>query len=552
MSDLIQSFNQIRRDLRILVLGDLMLDRYTWGDAERVSPEAPVIVLRADDEEVRPGGAASVAYLLKHLDAQVCLAGLVGNDSDGHTLRALIRDEGINDQLVLTDPNRPTTAKHRFIGRASDRHPHQILRVDRESRAPLCESIEIELGNRLESAIGQFDAVLIADYVKGVCTESLLQRVITLAKANELPVLVDPGRINDFRRYQGATLLKPNRLEAELATGHSIAPKESSPSHLTSYKPNSTASINTSSGPLQMASELRESCKADCVIITLDCDGLVLVKSDSKHSIPTTPRKVYDITGAGDMVLATLGLCLAGGMDVVNAAHIANIAAGLEVERFGIATVIREEIAATLSRTAPRNDTRGGQNKHRSIRLLNRGATLSHTRNRRLESQKNNSLEKIVTRDQLVVLVEHYRSQGKRIVFTNGCFDLFHVGHMTYLQEAAALGEILIVAVNSDASVKRLKGLNRPIITERDRALLIAAMECVNHVVLFEDDTPISLLQAVRPDILIKGGTTNEIIGADFVQSYGGKVCRRGEVIGVSTTAIIKAATQALTLQEFK
>jgi D-beta-D-heptose 7-phosphate kinase/D-beta-D-heptose 1-phosphate adenosyltransferase len=203
MSDLLGRFNRIGRP-KVLVFGDLMLDRYIWGDAERISPEAPVIVLRADHEDVRPGGAASVAYLLRHLDASVSVAGFVGNDSDGHVLRALLRDEGIDDKLVLLDESRPTTTKRRFVGRASDRHPHQILRVDHESRCSVSDSLVAELWQLIEQQLSEFDAVLIADYLKGTCTERLLQEIIQAAKRISVPVLVDPGRTANFQRYRGA------------------------------------------------------------------------------------------------------------------------------------------------------------------------------------------------------------------------------------------------------------------------------------------------------------------------------------------------------------
>jgi D-beta-D-heptose 7-phosphate kinase/D-beta-D-heptose 1-phosphate adenosyltransferase len=484
---------------RILVLGDLMLDRYTWGDAERVSPEAPVIVLRADQEEIRPGGAASVAYLLRHLEADVTLVGVVGNDSDGHTLRALLRDEGIDDQFVLTDPTRPTTAKHRFVGRASDRHPHQILRVDRESRVPLTESLAADLWTKLKDQLPQFDAILIPDYLKGVCTEPLLQSVITAARANGQPVLIDPGRTTDYRRYRGATLIKPNRVEAELICG---------------------TPLTTTEQTLQAGRNLCETYDLDAAIITLDRDGLVVITPTDQAEIPTEPRAVYDITGAGDMVLATLGLCIANGIDIINAARLANIAAGLEVERFGIAPVKRAEIEAKTQ--PPKNVASGGCQP-----------TGSSSYSAAAASRKLASLEEITQ------LSAEYRRQGKRIVFTNGCFDLLHVGHVSYLQEAATLGDILIVAINSDASVRRLKGPTRPIITEHDRAIILASLECVDHVLIFADETPIGLLQKIRPDVLIKGGSTTEIVGREIVEVYGGVIRRAGMIEGSSTTQLI-------------
>ena len=483
MSELLERFSQIGRP-RILVLGDLMLDRYTWGDAERVSPEAPVIVLRADQEEIRPGGAASVAYLLRHLDADVSLAGVIGNDTDGHTLRALLRDEGIDERFVLVDPTRPTTSKQRLVGRASDRHPHQILRVDRESRQPLSEQVTAGLWDALQAQLREFDAILVADYLKGVCTERLLQDVIVAARATDMPVLVDPGRMTDYSRYRGATLLKPNRTEAELARGESI---------------------ETTEQALNAARHLQHTLALTAAIITLDREGLVATTEQDHVIVPAISRPVYDITGAGDMVLAALGLCIADGIPPFDAARIANIAAGLEVERFGVAPVSRAEITTKLQRAA------------------------------------NPPISKLTTVDQIANLADGYRRSGRRIVFTNGCFDLLHVGHLACLEAAAKLGDVLIVAINSDASVRHLKGPARPVITASDRARLIAALECVTSVVVFEEETPVELLKRVRPDVLVKGGTTPEIVGRDLVETYGGVVIRLGEEPGVSTTQILNS-----------
>jgi D-beta-D-heptose 7-phosphate kinase/D-beta-D-heptose 1-phosphate adenosyltransferase len=488
MSHILETFNKIGRP-QILVIGDVMLDRYTWGDAERVSPEAPVIVLRADQEEIRPGGAASVAYLLRHLDAEVFLAGVIGDDSDGHSVRAILRDEGIQQEFVLTDSGRQTTAKHRFVGRASDRHPHQILRVDHESRVPLSDSKSDALWALIQDQFESFDVILVADYTKGVCTESLLQRVIAAAVKNQQPVLVDPGRGVDYQRYRGATLLKPNRVEAELFIGKSL---------------------NTTEQARIAGRTLCEQLNLEAAIITLDRDGLIAITETDQAVITSEPRAVYDITGAGDMVLSVLGLCIAAGMSILDAAVIANTAAGLEVERFGIAPVTRREIAEKLS------------------------------------PSKLSSAEKVVDLNALTQLIEKCRREGKRTVFTNGCFDLLHVGHVAYLEEAASLGDLLIVAVNSDASVKRLKGPTRPIIRERERAMMLASLACVSIVVIFEPDTPLELIRLIRPDVLIKGGTTSEIVGREVVEGYGGKVCRATEQTGVSTSAIVASMQKGL------
>lgn len=482
MSDLADRFAKLGRP-RILVLGDLMLDRYTWGDAERVSPEAPVIVLRVDQEEIRPGGAASVAYLLRHLDAEVHLAGVIGDDPDGHTLRALLRDEGIDDQFVLVDSVRPTTSKQRLVGRASDRHPHQILRVDRESRTPIADQLAQGLWDCLSSQLRQFDAILIADYLKGVCTPWLLRTVIAVAREQGVPVLIDPGRLPDYERYRGATLLKPNRSEAELVVG---------------------ASLETPAVALNAACHLCRELDVGSAIVTLDRDGMVAASPSEKRVIPAVLRPVYDITGAGDMVLATLGLSFAVGFELFAAASIANVAAGLQVERFGISPVSRAEIEA------------------------------------KLRPRRSAVADKIVTAEEIALLAEDYRSAGKRIVFTNGCFDLLHVGHLQSLEDAAALGEVLIVALNSDASVARLKGPSRPVIAEAARAQMLCGLTCVDWVVIFDEDSPHQLLRMIRPDVLAKGGTTDQISGCDVVEACGGKIYKTPAVSGSSTTQILK------------
>lgn len=449
----LEALNQIGTP-RILVLGDLILDRYTWGDAERVSPEAPVLVLRADTHEVRLGGAASVAGLLRALDAEVILAGVVGDDVHGHTLRKLLADEQIEHNAVLIDSDRPTTTKERFIGRAAGRHTHQILRVDDEVREPLLPYLEIQLTDAVLASLHEVQAILISDYAKGVCTPRLLETVIAAATTCGIAVIVDPARIADFTRYRGATLLKPNRLEAERATAQSIASPDDA---------------------LIAATAICDRFGVQSVVVTLDRDGMVLAQKGKPGELhPTTPRSVYDITGAGDMALAMLGLCQAEELPLADAVRLANLAAGIEVERFGVASVTRADI---------------------------RTASVAHPQFH----------EKIVTLDQLVALADTYRRDGRRIVCTNGCFDLLHVGHLHSLHEASTMGDVLIVAVNSDASVRRLKGPNRPIIHEQERAALLAALGFVHYVVVFSEQTPHHILQRVRPDVLVKGGSTKRL-----------------------------------------
>ncbi len=475
---------------KVLVLGDLMLDRYTWGDAERVSPEAPVLVLRAETEEARLGGAASVAALLRGLDADVSLLGVIGPDANGRILQALLREDGIDDSLVLCEDARRTTTKERFLGRTMSRHAHQILRVDHEHRHAITTETETRLAHGIHERLSGCAAVLISDYAKGVCTLSLLRSVFEAAKLRDIPVLVDPARGVDYERYRGATLIKPNRIEAEEATG---------------------IRIHSPDAGLVAASTLCTRLGCAAVAVTLDRDGIAVSQAGrTEEAFPARIRTVCDITGAGDMVLATLGLCLAGRVSLSDAAKLANLAAGLETERQGVAIVSRSELAHELLRPATA------------------------------------ASQKIVSLGQMLSLASSYRGHGQTLVFTNGCFDLLHVGHVSYLEQAAASGDVLIVAINSDDSVRRLKGPTRPIVGQQDRATLLAALTCVSHVLVFDQDTPHELLRLLRPDVLVKGGTTAEIVGREIVEAYGGRIQQTRTFDGSSTTNLVmKVRSQA-------
>jgi D-beta-D-heptose 7-phosphate kinase/D-beta-D-heptose 1-phosphate adenosyltransferase len=473
---------------RILVVGDIMLDRYTWGTAERVSPEAPVLILRADSEEVRLGGAASVAALLRGLLATVSIAGVVGADGGAAVVRRLLCEAKIDTSLLFEDLFRPTTVKERILGRPEHRVSGQLLRVDHESRAPLDERTESQVLNGALSQLNQFQALLISDYGKGVCTPYLLQSLIREAHTLGIPVLVDPERRDDFAKYWGATLLKPNRPAAALA---------------------SNTPVTTVKEALVAAEIIRSSLEVSSVVITLDRDGMVWQNAEcDRGHVPPSASHLRDITGAGDMAHAMLGICLATDVPVDQAVELANLAAGLEVERDGVTPVGWDEIDAA------------------ALGSLDLG-------------------QKVLTVAQLERLAGKYRTEQKRIVFTNGCFDLLHIGHVTYLQEAARLGDILVVAVNSDEAVQRLKGKSRPVISERDRAAMLAALSCVSYVIVFGDDTPHALLRRLRPDVLVKGGTytEQEVVGREIVNAYGGQVSVVGRVDGVSTTRLLDRIT---------
>ena len=471
---------------RILVLGDAILDRYIWGDAERVSQEAPVVLLRADRDEIRLGGAANVANMVRGLEASVTLATVVGDDANGLLLTDALAESGIGDSAVIRDSSRPTTVKERFIGRAQNRHPHQMLRVDRETRAPLDALIANELISRVHAVLPGHQAVLISDYGKGVCTPDIVVQVVDAASAAGIPVIVDPRPGHDYSQYRGATAITPNRLETRLATGREI---------------------HSGDDAIAAGRMLCRELGLDHAYITLDSDGIALVMADGTgRLVPTRKRQVYDITGAGDMVLAAIGVALAAGVEPVDIARLANVAGGLEVERVGVVPVTRAEILADL-------------------------LTTSHS-----------APNKICTLEGLERHVAIRRNLGQRIVMTNGCFDILHAGHVAYLQQAAQEGDCLVVAINSDEGVRRLnKGPERPIFPEEHRAAVIAALEAVDYVIVFNEATPHTLLERLRPDLLLKGGTYHhdEIVGWELVEGYGGEVKALGEIPDLSTTRIV-------------
>ncbi len=491
MTDLIELIHRLGSP-QVLVIGDVMLDRYIWGDAERISQEAPVILLRADRREERLGGASSVATMLQALGARTQLVGVVGPDRNGEQARHMLDTLGIDADGVLTATDRPTTVKERYMGRAQARHPQQMIRVDYENRAPLPADLEHRLIAILAAQIPRADIVLISDYDKGVCTPGLLQAAIATAHAHGRRILADPTRGGDYSKYRGCSSMTPNRLEAGLATQRTI---------------------RTPDEALDAAAELRDRLQLEAGIVTLDKDGMALAHRDGRRQLfPTRPRQVYDITGAGDMVMATLGLALAAGADYDAAIRLANIAGGLEVEKIGVATVTREEILTDLLQ-APFRST-----------------------------ERLPSAAKVVGRAQLLSELEARRRNGQTIAFTNGCFDVLHAGHVQYLAEARRQANCLVVAVNSDESVRRLKGPTRPLNPVEARAMVLAGLQDVDYVTIFAEATPAALIEAIRPDVLVKGADYHkeDVVGAAFVESYGGRVHLAEFRSGFSTSQLIE------------
>ena len=487
MQHLMQRLQELGRP-RVVLVGDFMLDRYVYGDTRRISPEAPVPVLRVLERESRPGGAGSVAVNILALGGEVCCLGVVGQDAAGEELLGMLAVAGAETSTLVRLPGRPTIVKQRLVGLAQHRHRQQMLRMDEEPTEPLPREVHATLRASLRAVLAGCACVALEDYDKGLLTDFSAPALIEDAAAAGVPVVVDPAPVADYGRYRGATVVTPNRVEAGLAGGVEIVDEYSL---------------------RRCADRLLAATGAEAVVITLDKEGAYLARRDGGCRIPTRPRSVYDVTGAGDAVLAMLAVALGGGCELADAVALANVAGGLEVERFGVVPISRQEVDAELRRMV---GLRSG---------------------------------KVLSRKRLAEEVKRRREAGETVVFTNGCFDLLHLGHVRYLQQSRELGSCLVVAINSDDSARRLKGPTRPVIGQDERAEMLAALECVDYVTIFDEDTPEALLELLRPDVLTKGGSTDVIVGQGFVEGYGGKVVRLDLVEGLSTTEIINRILSA-------
>jgi D-beta-D-heptose 7-phosphate kinase/D-beta-D-heptose 1-phosphate adenosyltransferase len=470
---------------RILLLGDLMLDCYLWGDVERISPEAPIPVLRVGRQEHRLGGAGSVASMMVALGCRPILAAATGDDAEGRIARELLGELRVDDHCVLTDPSRTTTLKQRLLGRSQQRFPHHMIRVDREDRHPIAADLAEELLSRVREHVDGVDLVVISDYNKGVCTEALVARLIELAREADVPVLADPASGADYRRYAGCACITPNRMEAGLAAGMKIdAPQDG----------------------LEAARRLLDF-GIDSAAVTLDRDGIAWAdRRGQARLFPCRARQVADITGAGDMVLSALGYALAAGADYPTAIELANLAGGLEVERLGVVPISRAELAAELLHAAPP------------------------------------VAQKILPVEELQALLKHRRQAAARIVMTNGCFDLLHPGHVACLAEARKQGDLLVVGLNSDRSVRALKGEGRPIVDQQGRAEMLAALACVDYVVIFDEPSVAGLVGRLLPDVLVKAAeySVGEVVGHEIVIAHGGRVVPVPMAPGYSTSGLIE------------
>lgn len=472
---------------RILLVGDLILDRYLYGDAERISPEAPVPVLRTLERREAPGGSANVAACAAALGCRVVCCGLVGRDRHGDTLLRLLSEGGIDASSVVAVDDRPTTTKTRLVGLAQHRHRQQLLRVDEEVRGPLDGKLAASLRDRACASVANVDVICIEDYDKGLISTGLVEAIVAQARRHQKPVLVDPARISDYSRYRGVNILTPNRAELAMAAG---------------------TELNTLEALAAAAEKLIAPLAADAFVVTADRDGAVLVERGRpwKH-LPTTPRSVYDNTGAGDAVLAMLAAAVGSGADLESATRLANVAGGLEVEKFGCVPISADEVLAEL----------------------------------RLESRLRGG--KLRSAGELVPEITLRRDRGETVAFTNGCFDILHAGHVDFLRRCRQEASMLVVGLNSDASVRQQnKGGDRPIVAFEHRAALLAALEMVDYVVGFEEADPGQLIRQIRPDVLIKGEdwAGKGVVGSDTVKSHGGRVVLLPLVDGLSTTNIIE------------
>ncbi|MBI1215107.1 MAG: D-glycero-beta-D-manno-heptose-7-phosphate kinase [Alphaproteobacteria bacterium] len=479
-------FEDLRRlqGARVLCIGDVMLDRFVYGAVDRISPEAPIPVLLVKHEKHMLGGAGNVVANIAALGAKAELVAVTGDDMAGREVAQQLEQLGIAASLEK-DASRATIVKSRFISASQ-----QILRVDREKAEAVSKDVEDRVAARVEAALPGCGAIILSDYKKGLLTDTLVRRVIEMARAADVPVIVDP-KGQDFARYRGASAITPNRKELEAASGMSVGSDDAARA---------------------AAMKIVIECSIPAVLATRSQDGMSLVTlNDAPAHIPANVREVYDVSGAGDTVIATFASAVAVGATMRNAALLANIAAGIVVGKSGTATARPEEIEQAL-------DTGYA-----------------------VEKQDYRRKSKSVTKQAAAERADAWRARGFTVGFTNGCFDLLHPGHIATLRQAKAACDYLVVGVNSDASVKRLKGPERPVQDETARAAVLSAMEMVDLVVVFEEDTPMALLEAIRPEVLVKGGQykLEEVVGYELVTSYGGRIVRAEMEDGFSTTNTI-------------
>lgn len=470
----------------VLVVGDLMLDKYVWGRVQRISPEAPVPVVQIDHITNSPGGAANVAMNLRSLGCQVSVAGFLGNDQDGRCLLDRLQSAGVETQAVVPVPGRPTITKTRILG-----GQQQMLRLDVEQTNHLSPELYDLLLSRI-GELGGASTVVLSDYGKGVLSDAICRAVILRAHEHSIHVFVDPKGFN-YEKYAGCHAICPNRTELAAVTA------------------TDSANLNEL---FAKGERLRSELGISHLMVTLGELGIALVDSNGTRSFPARCREVFDVSGAGDTVIATVAAATAAGIELEEAIQIANLAAGLVISKIGTTAVDKDELIVALS---PSENEASGQ-------------------------------QKICSQEELPQVVARWRLVGRRIVLTNGCFDLLHAGHLTLLEQARREGDCLIVALNSDRSVRAVKGAGRPILSEDARAKLLAALPCVDAVVLFDEKTPLNIIRTVQPDVLAKGANylEDEVAGSNEIKAWGGKVAIIPLIDESETEAVLKRAAANL------
>ncbi len=469
------------RDTPVLCVGDAMLDRFVYGSVDRVSPEAPIPVLFIERETAMLGGAGNVVRNLVALGAAPAFVAVVGDDPAGREVTRLVGEHGEIDPCIVVEPGRQTTIKTRFFA-----SHQQLLRADRESRVAVGDSIRDQLLNRAERLLAKAGAMVLSDYGKGVLSPTVVGRLIRRARELGKPVVIDPKGA-DYSIYSGATVVTPNRKELHEATGMDVEGDEA---------------------VVRAARHLIDTCSLGAVLVTRSQDGMTLVTVDGEvHHLAAEAREVFDVSGAGDTVVATLAAAVASGASLLEGAHLANAAAGIVVGKVGTAVAYAEEVVAALHH----DDLTAGDSK-------------------------------IVPLVSAVEIVDRWRRKGHKVGFTNGCFDLLHPGHVSLLTQAKAACDRLVVGLNSDASVQRLKGPTRPVQSEASRATVLSSLAPVDLVVIFGEDTPRATIEALRPDVLVKGAdyTIDKVVGADLVHGWGGRVVLADLIDGQSTTNTIR------------
>ncbi len=463
----------------VLVVGDLMIDEYLWGKVDRISPEAPVQIVSVNNENFTLGGSGNVVNNLAALGAKVSAVGIIGAGGNGKLLLSKFNELGVDTEGIIQDPERPTTIKTRII--AANQH---VLRIDRETTKEISGRSLEAITRSIEDKVPGADVVLISDYGKGLVTPALLSIIVAVAKEHGKITIADPKGL-DFSKYSGISLLTPNKKEAALASGIEIADE------LSLFK---------------AGKKILETVRIDKLLITCGKDGMVFFERNSKpYKIRTEARQVYDVSGAGDTVLSVLGLAIASGFSFKNGAALANTAAGIVVGKVGTATVSKEELASAL---IPESDNASFKHKRLS---------------------------------ELAALTQELKKKGKRLVLTNGCFDLLHAGHIMLFSASKQLGDILIVAIDDDDSVRELKGPGRPLLSAMERVRILSALDSVDYIVVFSSQELEKLIEIIRPDVLTKGSnyTSEEVFGHEIVERFGGRVVLIPVTEKISSTRII-------------